>query len=301
VDVADAPFTNQLARRYSVATNYHGVTQPSLPNYLAAISGDFQGVWDDCKAGPTSTVLTCDPTAPLSELSFVPGAGDATDPGFSLCTNPSSPRYKVVPPQLTAAQIVSAENTPHWFTGKTLVEQIEEHGMTWKAYVQTLPSTGSDVEYWPVINGQTYKLYAQKHNPFMYFPNTRNNPGRMSNIVPLTQFDQDLAAGVPSFMWISPDQRNDMHGVSASSAAALGIPKCGYPDTGLDHGAIQLGDAFLQKTVSDIMQSSAWKQNSAIVIVWDEDDYGGYPDPAAAAAPPDRTESCSAALWHRPS
>lgn len=135
----------------------------------------------------------------------------------------------------------------------------------------------------------------------MYFPNTRNNPGRMSNIVPLTQFDQDLAAGVPSFMWISPDQRNDMHGVSASSAAALGIPKCGYPDTGLDHGAIQLGDAFLQKTVSDIMQSSAWKQNSAIVIVWDEDDYGGYPDPAAAAAPPDRTESCSAALWHRPS
>jgi hypothetical protein len=34
--------------------------------------------------------------------------------------------------------------------------------MTWKAYVQTLPSTGSDVEYWPVINGQTYKLYAQK-------------------------------------------------------------------------------------------------------------------------------------------
>jgi len=117
--VADAPFTNQLARRYSVATSYHGVTHPSLPNYLAAISGDFQGVWNDCKAGPTSTVLTCDPTAPLSELSFVLGAGDATDPGFSLCTNPNSPLYKVVPPQLTAAQIVSAENTPHWFTGKT--------------------------------------------------------------------------------------------------------------------------------------------------------------------------------------
>src|SRR5262245_11458919 len=48
---ADAPFINMLAQRYSLATNYHGVTHPSLPNYLAAISGDFQGIWDDCKAG----------------------------------------------------------------------------------------------------------------------------------------------------------------------------------------------------------------------------------------------------------
>jgi phosphatidylinositol-3-phosphatase len=41
-NTADAPFINQLAKRYSVATNYHGVTHPSLPNYLSAISGDFQ-------------------------------------------------------------------------------------------------------------------------------------------------------------------------------------------------------------------------------------------------------------------
>ena len=30
---ADAPFINQLAHRYAVATNYRGVTHPSLPNY----------------------------------------------------------------------------------------------------------------------------------------------------------------------------------------------------------------------------------------------------------------------------
>ena len=57
-NTADAPFINQLAHRYSVATNYHGVTHPSLPNYLAAISGDFQGIFDDCKAGMT---VTCPP------------------------------------------------------------------------------------------------------------------------------------------------------------------------------------------------------------------------------------------------
>jgi hypothetical protein len=54
----------------------------------------------------------------LSELSFVPGAGDATDPGFSLYTNPSSPLYKVVPPQLTAAQIVSERFAGEGLIGK---------------------------------------------------------------------------------------------------------------------------------------------------------------------------------------
>src|SRR3974390_1904496 len=93
-NTADAPFINQLASHYGVALNYHGVTHPSLPNYLAAISGDFQGIWDDCKAGPTVTVLTCDPSAPLSELSFVPGAGDATDPTYAAYHAPLVPRQE---------------------------------------------------------------------------------------------------------------------------------------------------------------------------------------------------------------
>jgi hypothetical protein len=44
------------------------VTHPSSSHYLAAISGDFQGAWDDCRAGAT---VTCPPEE------FVPGAGDA--------------------------------------------------------------------------------------------------------------------------------------------------------------------------------------------------------------------------------
>ena len=47
---ADASYLNQLARSCAVATNYHGVTHPSLPNYLAATSGSTHGVTDD--AGP---------------------------------------------------------------------------------------------------------------------------------------------------------------------------------------------------------------------------------------------------------
>ncbi len=37
----------QLAAQYSVATNYHGVSHPSLPNYLAMTSGSTWGIADD--------------------------------------------------------------------------------------------------------------------------------------------------------------------------------------------------------------------------------------------------------------
>lgn len=42
-----APYTNQLANQCGLATNYHGVTHPSLPNYIAATSGSTWGIADD--------------------------------------------------------------------------------------------------------------------------------------------------------------------------------------------------------------------------------------------------------------
>ena len=42
-----APFINALARRCGLATNYHAVAHPSLPNYIAASSGGTWGIGDD--------------------------------------------------------------------------------------------------------------------------------------------------------------------------------------------------------------------------------------------------------------
>lgn len=44
---ADAPTFKRLARRYAIFTNYYGVRHPSLPNYLALVSGSTQGVTSD--------------------------------------------------------------------------------------------------------------------------------------------------------------------------------------------------------------------------------------------------------------
>jgi len=44
----EAPFLNHLARRGALASRYHAVTHPSLPNYLAILGGSTFGVVDNC-------------------------------------------------------------------------------------------------------------------------------------------------------------------------------------------------------------------------------------------------------------
>ena len=50
----DAPFTNRLAAQCGLATNFHNITHPSLPNYIAATSGGTQGISDDCQPSECS-------------------------------------------------------------------------------------------------------------------------------------------------------------------------------------------------------------------------------------------------------
>ena len=44
----DARTFNALARRYATLTSYDGVAHPSLPNYLALVSGSTHGITSDC-------------------------------------------------------------------------------------------------------------------------------------------------------------------------------------------------------------------------------------------------------------
>ncbi len=43
-----APYINSLIKQSALATNYSGVTHPSLPNYLALTSGSTDGITTDC-------------------------------------------------------------------------------------------------------------------------------------------------------------------------------------------------------------------------------------------------------------
>ncbi len=256
-DTTDAPNLNMLASKYGVATSYYGVTHPSLPNYLAAISGDFQGIFDDCAAG---VGITCEAEE------FVPNSGDGTASQL-----------------MTAQQAANAATIPHWFSGRTIVDQLEEKGLTWTAYMGDMVATGDTsvgAPTIPTVDGGTEQgnLYAQKHNPFMYFQGIRTNSNRMQKIVPLTNFDADIAkASMPNFVWISPDQCADMHGINADTAAFADAGFCTGTAAGSDMSpqVIQFGDAYVGALVTKIMATPSWSEGSAIVIVFDEDDYVG--------------------------
>ena len=234
------------------ATQYYGVTHPSLPNYLALVAGDDMGIHDDCKAGAD---IKCKPQV------FVPGAEEEPMAGRML----------------TEEQEKRAAETPHLFDGKTLIDQLDEAKVSWKIYMQGLPVEHKMAEYWPLdASGKAVaKLYAQKHNPFLYFSRFIDDPARMAKVLPYDGFAADLQGGLAGFTWISPDQCHDMHGISPTSAAAIGKPECGWPKSGLDHSVIRLGDAYLRETVEAVRASPAWSDDTAIVIVWDEDDYAG--------------------------
>jgi phosphatidylinositol-3-phosphatase len=84
-----APTFNALARRYATVTSYTAVAHPSLPNYLALVSGSTHGITRDC----TDCVV---PARSLADTLAVAGktwktyAEDLPYPGY---TGGSSGRY----------------------------------------------------------------------------------------------------------------------------------------------------------------------------------------------------------------
>jgi phospholipase C len=97
-------YTAKLASQYSVATDYHGVSHPSLPNYLALTSGDTWGIRDNdyhrLPAGGLGTQLT---DAGIDWRAYMEGMTggcyDAT-PLYALKHNPFAYYGGTCPPQV---------------------------------------------------------------------------------------------------------------------------------------------------------------------------------------------------------
>jgi phosphatidylinositol-3-phosphatase len=86
---AAAPTFRSLAQRYALLTNYRAVAHPSLPNYLALVSGSTQGITSDCTTCQVSATNLADSLerAGRSWKTYAEGLPRA---GF---TGPSAGRY----------------------------------------------------------------------------------------------------------------------------------------------------------------------------------------------------------------
>jgi phosphatidylinositol-3-phosphatase len=84
-----APTFNSLARRYASLTRYYAVTHPSLPNYIALVSGSTGGISKDCSQCSVDTPSLAD-TLEAAGRTWKTYAEGLPSPGF---LGSSSGRY----------------------------------------------------------------------------------------------------------------------------------------------------------------------------------------------------------------
>src|SRR3989475_10157030 len=142
-------------------------------------------------------------------------------------------------------------------SNQNLVDRFESVGLTWKGYIEDQNvASGCDTSY--------HEPYTPEHNPFVTFTDILNNPARCSKVVlanpsSCTVTDCSLindlnSASAPNFMWLTPNNCNNMHGF-----------------TGVCAESIPMGDNYLSGLVPNILKSYTFTNTrAALFIVFDE-------------------------------
>src|SRR6185369_3056016 len=199
-------------------------------------------------------------SAPYINTVLLPHAAFATDYHNVLKNlpelHPSEPSYVL----LEAGKISFAD---HMFTNDDqpnsvnstsstnhLSTLLEKNSLSWKSYQEDISGTNC-----PIF---AEKNYVPKHNPFVFFQDVSGNPPSgntiycQTHIRPLTELEGDLDSGnLTNYIFITPNLQHDMH-----------------------DGSINQADAWLATIVPMIENATAFKQDGALFITWDE----GYGD-----------------------
>jgi len=78
----EAPTFDAMAKRYATLSRYYGVSHPSLPNYLAIVSGSTHGITDDCTSCSASGRSLVD-SLERAKKTWKVYAEDLPSPGFT--------------------------------------------------------------------------------------------------------------------------------------------------------------------------------------------------------------------------
>jgi phospholipase C len=174
-----APYINSLAHTYASATNWYGLTDDSLSDYVALISG------------------------------------------------------------LTGS-----------YKSPTLVGELASHGISWKAYMEDMPSA--------CYTGGRVANYSKTHNPFVHFKSITNNPAQCSQVVPFlgsdgSGFAADLNNNTaPEFMYVVPNLCDDMHSPCPPQ-----------------NKEVKQGDQWLNANLPTVLDSQWYASGGIVIITWD--------------------------------
>ena len=302
----NAPFVNEYAEAVNSATNYFAVAHPSLTNYLEIVGGSNFGVHGDNNPdwhNPTCTpnlqsgvVITDHPASP----NVCPITGEGTEAATPAvdCSNEvqCAPGSNAGVNNIDGVLSIAAATN---ISGKTIADQLVAAGLSWKSYQESLAPTGADgvnssdglftdrSNIPGVIRGEAQhliKLYAVKHNPFVYFRSIQEGE-RGLGLDHVAGFQgpqglyEDLASGnVPNYSLIAPNQCNNQHGRSNAGPQCDFDPNDDGTQQGLNPGLIYQGDLTPRNIVKAIHASPVWQEGrNAIVVVWDENDFSVSP------------------------
>jgi hypothetical protein len=296
-----SPFMNSYAKRVNTANNYYAIAHPSLTNYLEVVGGSNFGVLND--NSPDWHNASCQTNLALGTPSLDNGSFGNICPIQGTGTDAATPvidtSNETTPPSITAVTEIDGKMSIPAATnivGKTIADQLVQAGMTWKTYQESVSPTGADLvnfadgyydnnsDLTTLLPGASniVKLYAVKHNPFVYFKSVQDHGLRnVTGFEGISGLYDDLETGrVPSFSFIVPNQCNDQHGQNNTSAYCFEDPNDNGTLNGLNPGLIYQGDLTLRSLVRTIHDSPVWPQGrNAIVILWDENDYSAAPNP----------------------
>jgi hypothetical protein len=154
---------------------------------------------------------------------------------------------------------------------QSIADQLAAHQLTWRGYMEDMPAPCTH----PALNtkdptqtAQPGDQYAARHNPFVYFHSIIDGPA-CANDVPLTQLPVDLQRyeTTPNYVFITPNLCHDGHD---------------SPCADLEPGGLVSVDAFLKQWVPQILNSTAYKRDGMLLILFDEAEFGGTNTDASA-------------------
>jgi phosphatidylinositol-3-phosphatase len=232
-----APYlAHELPRRGALLTQYYAIGHASLDNYIAMVSG---------QAPNEQTQLDCATFAEFNASS--PGLDEHGQLHGSGCVYP-----KIV---------------------KTLPDQLEAAGLTWRAYMEDMGSNParetSTCGHVPVGAPESTHVaqpsdqYAARHDPFVFFHSIIDDQARCdAHVVNLDHLPRDLRriATTANYNFITPNLCNDGHDAHCADGRI---------------GGFSATEKFLQHWVPLITGSAAFRADGLLVITFDESDRAG--------------------------
>lgn len=239
--------------------NYYGIGHNSLDNYLAMISG---------QAPNTKTKGDC------QDASVLGGAGGVQLDADGQALLPRQAGVAVDPQTLVAPPDTANVGCTYPGSVKTLIDQFDEHGVSWKGYMEDVdaspatkrttcqfagssPAPGQDLS-----TAKQVDLFARKHDPFVYFHSITDRQGYCdAHDVAQPQLDTDLAsiATTPQWNYISPNLCDDAHDGNELQNCSDG-----------GKGGLPRADQWARAHIPQILASPAFKKDGLLILTVDE-------------------------------